>query len=281
MIFEKPSLRTRVTFEVGMQSMGGAAVFSRSDGYAAWRTRIDSRRGAQPRALGAGHRRARVFTERAGRTGGACEHPGDQRAFRSLSSVPGALRISSRSRNISATARGLKLAYVGDGNNVCHSLMVAGARVGAHVRVGDAQRVTSRKRKSSRSAARRGATQAQHRTVSFRRRSRCRRASRLHRCLDQHGPGRGSRSAREIFAPYQVNAALMKQAASGRRVSSLPARASRLRSHRRSDGFAALHRVRPGGKPPARAESHPADACSAERNFTGAEESSARLFRRT
>src|SRR6202035_5528994 len=33
------------------------------------------------------------------------------------------------------SARGVKLAYVGDGNNVCHSLMVAGARVGAHVRI--------------------------------------------------------------------------------------------------------------------------------------------------
>jgi ornithine carbamoyltransferase len=31
--------------------------------------------------------------------------------------------------------KGLKLAYVGDGNNVCHSLLVAGARVGAHLRV--------------------------------------------------------------------------------------------------------------------------------------------------
>ena len=31
--------------------------------------------------------------------------------------------------------RGLKFAYVGDGNNMCHSLMLAGARVGAHVRV--------------------------------------------------------------------------------------------------------------------------------------------------
>ena len=31
--------------------------------------------------------------------------------------------------------RGLKLAYVGDGNNVCHSLLLTGARLGAHIRV--------------------------------------------------------------------------------------------------------------------------------------------------
>ena len=31
--------------------------------------------------------------------------------------------------------RGLKFAYVGDGNNMCHSLLTIGARVGAHVRV--------------------------------------------------------------------------------------------------------------------------------------------------
>src|SRR6202021_3099611 len=31
--------------------------------------------------------------------------------------------------------RGLKIAYVGDGNNVCHSLLSAGARTGAHIRI--------------------------------------------------------------------------------------------------------------------------------------------------
>ena len=31
--------------------------------------------------------------------------------------------------------RGLKLAYVGDGNNMCHSLLTIGARAGAHIRV--------------------------------------------------------------------------------------------------------------------------------------------------
>ena len=33
------------------------------------------------------------------------------------------------------SVRGLKLAYVGDGNNVCHSLLIAGARLGADMRV--------------------------------------------------------------------------------------------------------------------------------------------------
>src|SRR5260370_25997810 len=33
------------------------------------------------------------------------------------------------------TLRGLKLAYVGDGNNVCHSLMATAARVGAKLRI--------------------------------------------------------------------------------------------------------------------------------------------------
>ena len=31
--------------------------------------------------------------------------------------------------------RGLKVAYVGDGNNVCHSLLSIGARLGANIRV--------------------------------------------------------------------------------------------------------------------------------------------------
>jgi ornithine carbamoyltransferase len=31
--------------------------------------------------------------------------------------------------------RGLKVAYVGDGNNVCHSLLSIGARAGAHFRI--------------------------------------------------------------------------------------------------------------------------------------------------
>ncbi len=63
MIFEKPSLRTRTTFDVGMQSLGGGAVFLDHTQYPAWRTRNDSRRREKSRALGSLHRRAHVFTE--------------------------------------------------------------------------------------------------------------------------------------------------------------------------------------------------------------------------
>ena len=45
------------------------------------------------------------------------------------------MRISSLSKSASASTRGLRLAYVGDGNNVCNSLMNIGARVGAEVRI--------------------------------------------------------------------------------------------------------------------------------------------------
>ena len=87
------------------------------------------------------------------------------------------------------------------------------------------------------------------------------------------------RAREAAFAAYQVNAALFCAGRAGRRFSALPAGAPRTGSDRRGDRFAALDRLRPGGKSPARPESDPAHATHHQGERV-AEESCARLFRR-
>ena len=136
MIFEKPSLRTRVTFEVGIASMGGTAVFlDHADTHLGERESIpDVARNLSRWVQGIV---ARVFSssEALEVLAAHAQHSGDQRALGSVSIPARRMRFLHAARRNSASVRGLKLAYVGDGNNVCHSLMVAGARVGAHVRI--------------------------------------------------------------------------------------------------------------------------------------------------
>jgi ornithine carbamoyltransferase len=134
LIFEKPSLRTRVTFEVGMQSLGGGAIFLDHTG-----TRLGLRESIKDVAKNLERWVhaivARVF---------------EQTVLEELAShaaIPVINALSDRFHPCQALAdfftleerfgslAGLVLAYVGDGNNVCHSLLLAGARVGAHVRV--------------------------------------------------------------------------------------------------------------------------------------------------
>jgi len=134
LIFEKPSLRTRVTFEVGIQSMGGAAVFLDHTG-----TRLGQRESIKDVA-----RNLERWVQ------GIVARTFEQRAVEELAehaAIPVINALSDRFHPCQALSdfftlqerfgglRGLKLAYVGDGNNVCHSLLVTGARVGAQVRV--------------------------------------------------------------------------------------------------------------------------------------------------
>ncbi len=62
------------------------------------------------------------------------ECPGDQ--WPAISSTRAkALADLVTIREHAGRLEGVRLAYVGDGNNVCHSLMLAGAAVGMHVTV--------------------------------------------------------------------------------------------------------------------------------------------------
>lgn len=134
MIFEKPSLRTRVTFEVGMLQLGGEAIYlSPSDiqlgrrelphdvakNLECWVDAIMVRTFAHEIAVELA-RSARIPVINALTD---LLHPCQAMAdFLTLKEKKG-------------DVRGLKLAYVGDGNNVCHSLLFAAAKSGTHAAV--------------------------------------------------------------------------------------------------------------------------------------------------
>src|SRR5271168_1167524 len=134
LFFEKPSLRTRVTFEVGIQSMGGSVVF------------LDH---TQAR-LGERESIADVARNLERWVQGIVARVYEQRVLDEMAaniSIPVVNALSDKFHPCQALAdfftleekfgnlRGLKLAYVGDGNNVCHSLIFLAARLGAHMRI--------------------------------------------------------------------------------------------------------------------------------------------------
>ena len=136
LIFEKPSLRTRVTFEVGIQSMGGSVVF------------LDHTQASA--SLGARESIADVARNLERWVQGIVARVYQQRVLEEMAanaSIPVINALSDKFHPCQALAdfftleekfgalRGFKLAYVGDGNNVCHSLIYLAARLGVHLRV--------------------------------------------------------------------------------------------------------------------------------------------------
>jgi ornithine carbamoyltransferase len=134
LIFEKPSLRTRVTFEVAIAQLGGFSTFlDHTEARLGQREPVrDIARNLERWVQGIV---ARVFTQRTL----------DELAKNA--NVPVINALSDKYHPCQALAdfflleerygnlRGFKFAYVGDGNNMCHSLLSIGARVGAHIRV--------------------------------------------------------------------------------------------------------------------------------------------------
>jgi ornithine carbamoyltransferase len=134
MIFEKPSLRTRVTFETGIASMGGSSTFlDHTTAKLSEREPVrDIAKNLERWVQGIV---ARVFAQET------------LEELAANANVPVVNALSDKFHPCQALAdfftleerfgglRGLKFAYVGDGNNMCHSLLTIGARAGAHIRV--------------------------------------------------------------------------------------------------------------------------------------------------
>ncbi len=134
MFFEKPSLRTRLTFETGMGSMGGNAYFvDQTHG------RIDAREKLSDIA----HNLERWVDGIILRTFAQETIAG----MAKYASVPVINALSDLEHPCQAMAdyftlqnqfgdlRNLRLAYVGDGNNVAHSLLLTAACLGSNIRV--------------------------------------------------------------------------------------------------------------------------------------------------
>ncbi len=134
MLFEKPSLRTRVTFEAGMTQLGGHAIhLATADvGLGARESVADVARNLDRWVDGIvvrtfGQTVAEELAEAAGipvvNALTDLEHP--CQALADLFTL----------RERFGTLDRLSLAYVGDGNNVCHSLLLLGARFGLDLRL--------------------------------------------------------------------------------------------------------------------------------------------------
>ncbi len=134
LIFEKPSLRTRVTFEVGMVQLGGRAVYLTSQ-----EIQMGLRESVADVARNLG-RWVDAIAVRAFRHATVEE-------FARWAGVPVINALSDREHPCQALAdlytlweRGLdpatlKLAWIGDGNNVCHSLLLLSALMGIEMAV--------------------------------------------------------------------------------------------------------------------------------------------------
>lgn len=134
MFFEKPSLRTRLTFEAGVNTLGGNAIFV---------DQTRSRLGERETLSDIAHNLERwidcviLRTFEHATVTGIAEH----------ASVPVINALSDLEHPCQALAdfftlqekfgdmAKATLAYVGDGNNMAHSLMLTGAALGATVRI--------------------------------------------------------------------------------------------------------------------------------------------------
>ena len=134
MFFEKPSLRTRLTFEAGMTGLGGTAMFVDQS-----QSRLDARETLSDIA----HNLERWVDVIVLRTFAQETIEGMAR----FASVPVINALSDLEHPCQALAdyftlqerygdlRKISLAYVGDGNNVAHSLMLTCACLGSSIRI--------------------------------------------------------------------------------------------------------------------------------------------------
>lgn len=214
MIFEKPSLQTRCSFEVGMFQLGGHAVY------------------LQPSDIGLGTREsvydvaknierwfnialARVFKNQTVAElarhasipviNALCdvEHP--CQAFADFMTI-----LEHRGK-----FEGFRLAYIGDGNNVCHSLVLLSALLGTHINVSSPEGFEPQKaiiEKAANMCKKSGGSYNFFRNPA----DAVKNAEAIYTDVwASMGQELEAENRKKIFFPYQVNKALVSNAPSG------------------------------------------------------------------
>ena len=131
LLFEKPSLRTAVAFELAMKQMGGDSVMA--NGTLGQREPIKDMGRILGRWVSA--IAARVFAQSTVDELAQCSGVPVINALSDLYHPCQALADVQTLKERFGGWDGLKVAYVGDGNNVAHSLMITAARLGCEVTI--------------------------------------------------------------------------------------------------------------------------------------------------
>lgn len=214
LIFQKPSLRTRVTFDVGITQLGGHAVY------------------LGPNEISMGVREsvhdiarnlerwvdlivARVFSQaHVEELARVAEPP----VINALSDAEHPCQVYADF--LTLHEKGLKwseikLAYLGDGNNVCVSLMLLGAILGAEIRVGCPKKYWPAKNYIDEFHSLAASSGAQLLLTEDAREA-ARNANAVYTDIWASMGWENEAAERSaIFRPYQLNSAIIKEAASG------------------------------------------------------------------
>lgn len=136
LIFEKPSLRTRVTFDLGATQMGASCVYLDHQG-----VRLGERESVKDMALNL----ERWVDAIVARTY-SHETVIELAAHSSVPVINGLSEFTHPCQGLTdyftltekagPDLRGFHIAYVGDGNNTCHSLIFGAAKLGATISIG-------------------------------------------------------------------------------------------------------------------------------------------------
>lgn len=134
LLFDKPSMRTRISFETGMYQLGGQAVYLGKE---------EVQTGLREDISDIGHVLSRCVDAIVMRT--FKQETVEELAKSASAPVVNALTDEHHPCQALADLmtiieqkgdpRGLKLAYIGDGNNVCHSLIIGCSKIGMNIAI--------------------------------------------------------------------------------------------------------------------------------------------------